>query len=518
MRKTKNGYTYSPSDLIRFMESPFASWMERFNHEKPNVYKKDTENEEKKLIAEAGDDHESAHLLSLKEHGKDVCEILKNSEAKDKTIAAIREKREIIFQPYFEMNGFGGYADFLKLNEDGQYEVWDTKLARSVKPYFLVQLCCYSEMLSNITGELPERIGIILGNHNEENFRTAEHFDYYLNLKKSFLEQMSQWNESNRPDPLPGAEHRDWSGAADNWMKEKDHLCLVASLRSNQVKKFNAAGINTVADLATTDRTRINGMSDVTLANLKEQARLQVETRKRRENESDDSPPLFEVRSHNMDTKAPRGLALLPPASPWDAYFDLEGFPLMQGGLEYLWGATHIDSGSPKFTDWWAHDHHEEEEAFIQFMDWAYFRWKKDPQMHIYHYAPYEITALKRIAGRCGKREEELDDLLRNAVFIDLYKVVRQGLLVGEGSYSIKKIERLYRPARDGDVSTSMGSVIAYADWIKSGEPDEWESSSLLRAIRDYNKDDCDSTWELAEWLRGLQKENAISHIPLVKD
>ena len=44
----------------------------------------------------------------------------------------------------------------------------------------------------------------------------------------------------------------------------------------------------------------------------------------------------------------------------------------MKDGLEYLWGATHIESGSPEFTDWWAHDHQEEEEAFIQFMDWAY--------------------------------------------------------------------------------------------------------------------------------------------------
>ena len=511
MRKTKNGYTYSPSDLIRFMESPFASWMERFNHEKPNVYKKDTENEEKKLIAEAGDDHESAHLLSLKEHGKDVCEILKNSEAKDKTIAAIREKREIIFQPYFEMNGFGGYADFLKLNEGGEYEVWDTKLARSVKPYFLVQLCCYSEMLSNLTGQLPEKVGIILGNQNEQDFRISEHFDYYLNLKNSFLKQMGEWNESNRPEPLAGADHRQWSGSAENWMQEQDHLSLVASLRSNQVKKFNDAGIHTVAELAVTNKTHIKGMSDVSLANLKDQARLQVETRKIRERESEETPPLFETRAQS-EGKAPRGLALLPPASPLDAYFDLEGFPLMQGGLEYLWGATHVESGSPEFTDWWAHNHEQEEEAYIHFMDWAHTRWEKDPTMHIYHYAPYEITALKRIAGRCGKREDELDELLRNEVFIDLYKVVKQGLLVGEGSYSIKKIERLYRPARDGEVSTSMGSVVAYADWMKSEEADNWESSNLLRAIRDYNKDDCDSTWELAEWLRDLQQKHGISY------
>ena len=40
--------------------------------------------------------------------------------------------------------------------------------------------------------------------------------------------------------------------------------------------------------------------------------------------------------------------------------------------------------------------------------------------MHVYHYAQYEITALKRLMGRYGTREDELDDLLRRGVFVDL--------------------------------------------------------------------------------------------------
>ena len=47
---------------------------------------------------------------------------------------------------------------------------------------------------------------------------------------------------------------------------------------------------------------------------------------------------------------------------------------------------------------------------------------------------------------------------------------------------------------------------------MKSEEADNWESSNLLRVIRDYNKDDCDSTWELAEWLRDLQQKHGISY------
>ena len=47
--------------------------------------------------------------------------------------------------------------------------------------------------------------------------------------------------------------------------------------------------------------------------------------------------------------------------------------------------------------------------------------------MHVYHYAQYEITALRRMMGQLRHREAELDDLLRRNVFVDLYKVVRGG-------------------------------------------------------------------------------------------
>jgi predicted RecB family nuclease len=180
--------------------------------------------------------------------------------------------------------------------------------------------------------------------------------------------------------------------------------------------------------------------------------------------------------------------------------------------LEYLWGASYHHGDEIAFKDWWAHDHEDEENVFVSFMDWVKQKLTLNPKMHIYHYAAYEKTALKRIASRLGDRAKELDEILANGVFVDLYQVVKQGLIVGEESYSIKKIERLYRVARDGDVSTSMGSILAYADWLKSGEPDDWESSEILSSLRSYNRDDCESTWELARWLRGVQSSEGISY------
>ena len=71
-------------------------------------------------------------------------------------------------------------------------------------------------------------------------------------------------------------------------------------------------------------------------------------------------------------------------------------------------------------------------------------RHARNPQMHVYHYAPYEPTALKRLMGRHATREEEVDRLLRGGVLVDLFRAVRQGLRASVESYSIKRIEPLY--------------------------------------------------------------------------
>ena len=77
-------------------------------------------------------------------------------------------------------------------------------------------------------------------------------------------------------------------------------------------------------------------------------------------------------------------------------------------------------------------------------------RLEADPNLHVYHYASYEPTAIKRLAGRYGTREEEVDRLLRGEVFVDLHRAVRQGIRASLESYSIKRLEPLYDFERAG--------------------------------------------------------------------
>ncbi len=64
--------------------------------------------------------------------------------------------------------------------------------------------------------------------------------------------------------------------------------------------------------------------------------------------------------------------------------------------------------------------------------------------MHVYHYASYEQTTVKRLMGTHGTREAEVDDLLRGEVLVDLYRVVLQSLRAGVDSYSLKDVEQFF--------------------------------------------------------------------------
>ncbi len=122
-------------------------------------------------------------------------------------------------------------------------------------------------------------------------------------------------------------------------------------------------------------------------------------------------------------------------------------------------------------------------------------RRRRFPGMHVYHYAPYEATALKRLMGEHGTREDELDDLLRGEVLVDLYRVTRQALRASVASYSIKDVEELYGFERTAEVSGGSESVVAFEEWLEIGE------DSLLEGIRAYNEEDCRSLYELHRWL-----------------
>ena len=148
----------------------------------------------------------------------------------------------------------------------------------------------------------------------------------------------------------------------------------------------------------------------------------------------------------------------------------------------------------------------EEKAAFERLIDFIIERRAHDPGMHVYHYAPYEPTAMKRLMGRYATQADELDDLLRAEVFVDLYRIVRMALRAGVDSYSIKRLEPFYGLVREVDLQRASRHLRA-VEYAIAKKDSASLSQDIRDAVRAYNRDDCISALGLRDWLERLRAE-----------
>lgn len=493
----------SASDLNNFLACPHLTTLD-LAQARGELQAKPERGADAELLARKGDEFEERYLDALKADGREVVEIPEGDGSQAALFAAVARTEEalrggadVVYQATFLQDGLRGHADFLfrvdrpsRLGEFS-YEVADTKLARRAKPYFILQLCFYSELLAAVQGVEPERIHVVLGNEEQRTFRLAEFSAYFRRVRAAFVASLADGKRRTYPEPVAHCEICRWRTVCDAKREADDHLSLVANITARQRALLQDAGVETLAMLGGAEHLAVQGVDPDVLERLHEQASLQLAAR--------------ESGEHSYELRTPeegRGFARMPQPSDGDVFFDMEGDPLFDdGGLEYLFGLVTADAAAPEFTAIWGRDRAEERRALEQFIDFATERRKAFPDLHIYHYNHYEVTALKRIAGAHATREEELDQLLRDEVFVDLYKVVREALLISQPSYSIKKVEAFYMDARDTAVTDGGDSVVMFERWLEKDDP------AILAEIADYNHDDCISTLKLRDWILARRAE-----------
>ena len=429
------------------------------------------------------------------------------AEAAAQTREAMRRGADVIYQGRLEDDDgrWSGYPDFL-LRVDRQsalggwsYEVLDAKLARSAKGAALLQLLLYSDLLTRVQETEPEWMHLALGGGDgrvEASFRVVEYAAYYRAVRLRF-EAHAGTPPETYPEPVEHCTICDWKQSCATQRRADDHLSLVAGITRGQRRRLVARDVATMADLAALGLPavpRIDGVGDGALARIREQARVQDQARRERRR----------IRELITPVEADKGLAALPEPSDGDVFFDLEGDAFAtDDGLEYLFGVADRDGG---YGAQWALDQETEKRVFERFIDSVMARWKRHPGFHIYHYGAYETSAVKRLMSRYATREEEVDRLLCGDVFVDLHRVVRQGLRASVERYSIKKLEPFYGFTRGVELTAATRALIRFEATLESGNAGG-AADSLRAQIEGYNRDDCLSTLRLAEWLEACRHE-----------
>jgi predicted RecB family nuclease len=444
--------------------------------------------------------------------------------AHERTLAAMAGGADVVSQGTLFDGGFLGRADFLVRDgvaADGRprYAVWDTKLARREKVRAVLQVAAYAELLQESGVDPTEHAHLVLGTGERTAHLLAEVLPVLRSRRARLLDLVDRHVEAGEPVVWDAPGHRacqrlgacpDCAAAAE----AHSDVLLVAGVYGPQRARLAEAGITTMKGLAEAAEAPA-GIGTDRFAGLRRQAGLQLGT--------DPGDGAVVVAGEDGPTELrwaltdPRAVERIPPPSAGDVFFDFEGDPLWVppdvvgpavSGIDYLFGWVTRDldaEGRPTFHSLWADSLAEEAAALREFVDEIAERRRRWPDMHVYHYAAYERTHLLSIAARHGVYEEEVDELLRSGVLVDLYATVRAGLRISHRSRSIKKLEPLYmgdEAARAGvtDAATSVVEYAEYCDLLAAG--DAAAAAHRRAEILDYNRYDCLSTLRLLDWLR----------------
>lgn len=522
MQRIDGRLVLSPTDLTKHVACPHITTLDLAALDSPPADV--AVDESLNLVFAKGLQHEREYLEGLRAEGRGIEDVaalgLRGREAEEATLDAMRRGVDVVYQATFFDGHWVGLADFLLRVEEPsalgswRYDIADTKLARRLKVPALLQMATYAARLETLQGAPPRWLTVVTGDSAEHSWRLVDVAPYARRRRDDLMAAVESPPATESARVQHCGQCRWKQRCADEWTA-RDDLIQVAGMRSDHRAGLRAAGIATLEALATATEGEVAaalpGTRRATRERLHEQARLQREERVTGEPQFRlVEPPWLVTRDQDgAERLVPRGLATLPEPDEGDVYLDFEGDPWAQGGAgrEYLAG---VWTRQGEFVDFWAHDFAAEGRLTTDLVDWLTARWQRHPAMHIYHYAPYETTALKRLVSQHATREHELDQLLRAERFVDLYAVVRQGVRISKGSYSIKKLEQFYwghtRAAEGEGVSDGLSSVVEYERWLVSrdeGAPDQ----SILDDIRRYNQEDVESTLALHDWLEARRDE-----------
>jgi uncharacterized protein len=525
MRTTGSGVRLSATDLANHLACHHLSHLDlaaaRGLRRPPDWFAPDAA-----ILRQRGIDHEAAFLTHLEAQG---LRIARPGDDRDEasgaewTLSSMRAGADVIVQATLVDGCWSGRADVLrKVPRPSRlgawsYEVWDTKLARETKGGSVLQICLYSDLLQTLQGARPEFMYVVPPRDGfiPDVYRVDEFLAYYRLVRRRLEAAVRSATASDGggpgrgdslplfpepptyPEPVPHCDVCRWWPVCDKQRRKDDHLSFVAGIGRLQTRELQARQVRTLEALAAEPLPLswkpARGAVE-TYERAREQARVQGEGRK-------SGRVLYEL----LEPLPGSGLERLPAPSPGDVFFDLEGDPFVgRSGREYLFGWAVEDQGQPRYRCLWAIDPAAERSAFEAFVDEVMDRWVLYPDLHVYHFAPYEPAAIKRLMGRYATRENEVDRMLRAGLFVDLHAIVRQTLRASVEEYSLKKLEALYDFRRAADLKDAGVHLRIVQRALELEEPDAIDAE-VRQVVMDYNRDDCVSALRLYRWLEDVR-------------
>ena len=499
-----------------------------------------------KLI-ERGAAHEAGILRQFRADGLEVVEI-DHADRHDRGAAqatrdAIVSGVPVIAQAVLLGGGEGtpnllGIADFLVRpdivaggsgHHAAGYEVVDAKLARTAKARAVLQTAFYSALLADVQGHAPASCTSRSGTRGTPSFRFADFAAYERRMRQLLTDAVAAWATyclaETYPEPIEHCAICRWSADCDRrrattTTSRSSRACPPPSASRSRGRHRHSPRVRGPGRASPSG---VGSPSSLARASCKPGCRSRART------------PADPLRA-----AGPRGRPggrLRPEPRAAGAPGARSGRPVLRhrGGALLLRGrrssASSTSSGSstprapraasPPTRSSGPSTGATRSARSRSSIDFIAERRDANPGLHVYHYNHYETTSVEHLStlhgtheeavghlmGRFATREDDVDDLFRLGVFVDLFRVVRQGLRAGVESYSIKRLEPLIGFEREVPLRDATSPPDRLRRRARRGTARK--STESRAVIAGYNEDDCRATLVLRDWLEARRQELA---------
>jgi len=246
-------------------------------------------------LQERGQELEQLYLDHLRAQGLTISMPGPHEDgaALERTLAALHDGADVIYQATLAHGRWRGRADFLQRTDSASdlgpwsYEVVDAKLVRLTRAGTILQLCLYSEIIGGLQGLLPARMHVVTpADLRPVPFRVHDYLAFHRLMQRRLAAavDVAAVGRETYPDPVAQCDFCRWWRRCDDRRRGDDHLCFVAGIARLQIDELRGRGIATLAALADMplplDPKPARGAED-TYARVREQARVQLAGRRR---------------------------------------------------------------------------------------------------------------------------------------------------------------------------------------------------------------------------------------------
>lgn len=390
------------------------------------------------------------------------------------TLELMRAGTKLIYKPVLIVADLLAEPDLLESRDEFEsalgswhYVALDIRGGEKVTEAMKNRATFYGGLLEESQGYRPESGYVLTVNGSQFAFPLEEHEHRLTDLLEE-IDVIRTTGEQPAPHLAAACKQSPWFKECIHLAEATDDVALLYNVKRRDVRAFREAGVTTVAAMAAIDIRQFVGTgSSMTTDNL-ERIRLQAEA-------------LIEKKHYH---RRPYSL----PVAATEVFFDIEADGL-RGNFDYLYGFLVRDAAGVRFEKFTAESPADQEQMWRDVLKWLA---QLPVDTVIYHYGDHERHSLAVLEARFGGSKT----LTRiRAGMRDLNEIMKDCLVFPLYFYGLKEIGGYVGYQRQAEIAQGAVSIEYYERWLAGHD------RALLDAIIHYNREDCEATMALKDWL-----------------